>query len=159
GDAARGLGAAGSVGFSGPVAVLMEHANRGKQSLGLDLSDPAGRDILYRLAATCDVFLTNKMAGVRQRLKLDVDDIRAANPNIVYVRGTGYGDRGPDRDKGGYDLLGFWSRSGVAYTVTPADLPKPLGQPGPAFGDNIGAMNIAGGICAALLHRERTGEA
>src|SRR5262249_42761628 len=88
GDAARGLGAAGSIGFSGPVAVLMEHANRGKQSLGLDLGDPAGRDILYRLAETCDVFLTNKMAGVRERLKVDVDDIRAANPKIVYVRGT-----------------------------------------------------------------------
>src|SRR5262249_57639958 len=111
----------------------------------------AGRDILYRLAATSDVFLTNKMAGVRERLKVDVDDIRAANPNIIYVRGTGYGNRGPDRNKGGYDLLAFWSRSGVAYTVTPADLPRPLGQPGPAFGDNIGAMTTPAAIPTPLL--------
>ena len=63
GDAARGLGSTGIAGFSGKVAVLMEHANRGKKSLGLDLTDPAGRDLLYRLAAISDVFLTNKMAG------------------------------------------------------------------------------------------------
>ena len=99
------------------------------------------------------------MAGVRSRLQIEVDDIKAHNPNIVYVRGTGYGNRGPDTDAGGYDSLGFWARSGVAHSVTPSDLPQPLNQPGPAFGDSIGAMTIAGGISAALLHRERTGEA
>ena len=90
GDAARGLGSTGIAGFSGKVAVLMEHANRGKKSLGLDLTE-------RRRAATSstssprvsDVFLTNKMAGVRERLQIEVDDIRAHNPNIVYVRGTG----------------------------------------------------------------------
>ncbi len=112
GDAARGLASTGIAGFSGKVAVLMEHANRGKKSLGLDLTDPAGRDILYRLAGISDVFLTNKMAGVRSRLQIEVDDIKAHNPNIVYVRGTGYGNRGPDTDAGGYDSLGFWARSG-----------------------------------------------
>src|SRR6478735_604505 len=159
GDAARGLGSTGIAGFDGKVAVLMEHANRGKKSLGLDLTDPAGRDLLYRLAAISDVFLTNKMAGVRKKLQIEVDDIRAHNPNIVYVRGTGYGNRGPDTDAGGYDSLGFWARGTVAYAVTPSDLPQPVNQPGPAFGDSIGAMTIAGGISAALLHRERTGEA
>ena len=99
------------------------------------------------------------MAGVRSRLQIEVDDIKAHNPNIVYVRGTGYGNRGPDTDAGGYDSLGFWARSGVAHSVTPSDLPQPINQPGPAFGDSIGAMTIAGGISAALLHRERTGEA
>ena len=53
----------------------------------------------------------------------------------------------------------FWTRSGVGYTMTPPDLGGMLGQGMPAFGDSIGGMNIAGGICAALLHRERTGEA
>src|SRR5438477_254260 len=84
GDAARGLGSTGIAGFSGKVAVLMEHANRGKKSLGLDLTKEEGRDILYQLAAISDVFLTNKMAGVRSRLQIEVDDIRAHNPIIVY---------------------------------------------------------------------------
>jgi crotonobetainyl-CoA:carnitine CoA-transferase CaiB-like acyl-CoA transferase len=159
GDAMRGLASTGLAGLGGDVHVLLEHSNRGKQSLGLDLADPAGLDILYQLAARCDVFLTNKMQGVRTRLKIDVDDIRAHNPNIVYVRGTGYGNEGPDADQGGYDFLGFWSRAGVGDTATPADLDGFIAQPGAAFGDSIGAMTIAGGISAALLHRERTGEA
>jgi len=159
GDAMRGLMSTGLAGLGGPVHVLLEHANRGKKSLGLDLADPAGLDILYGLAATSDVFLTNKMPGVRERLRIDVDDIRAHSPNIVYVRGTGYGSNGPDADAGGYDFLGFWARAGCAEAATPADLNGVISQPGPAYGDSIGAMTIAGGIAAALLHRERTGEA
>src|ERR1700704_4529307 len=143
GDAARGLASTGIAGVDGKVAVLMEHANRGKKSLGLDLTSEAGRDILYRLAAISDVFLTNKMAGVRAKLQIDPEDIRPHNPNIVDGPATGYGNRGPDPDAGGYDSLGFWARSGVAHPVTPADLPQPINQPGPAFGDSIGAMTIA----------------
>ena len=101
GDAMRGLASTGLAGLDGAVHVLLEHSNRGKQSIGLDLSDPAGLDILYQLAARCDVFLTNKMKGVRERLKIDVDDIRSANPQIIYVRGTGYGNKGPDSDQPG----------------------------------------------------------
>jgi crotonobetainyl-CoA:carnitine CoA-transferase CaiB-like acyl-CoA transferase len=159
GDAMRGLMSSGIAGFGGAVHVLMENANRGKKSLALDLSDAAGVEILYRLAEQCDVFLTNKMPGVRTRLHIDVDDIRAHNPNIVYVRGTGYGSHGPDADAGGYDFLGYWARGCSADAATPPNIEGLITQPAPAYGDNIGAMTIAGGICAALLHRERTGEA
>jgi crotonobetainyl-CoA:carnitine CoA-transferase CaiB-like acyl-CoA transferase len=159
GDAMRGLMATGTAGFGGGVQVLLEHSNRGKKSIGLDLTTDEGLDILYRLAATSDVFLTNKMAGVRERLRIDVDDIRKANPDIVYVRGTGYGSRGPDSDAGGYDFLGFWARAGCAESGTPSDLASRVVQPAPAFGDSIGAVTIAAGIASALLHRERTGEA
>jgi crotonobetainyl-CoA:carnitine CoA-transferase CaiB-like acyl-CoA transferase len=160
GDASRGLGSSGGIQVgAGGVHILMEHANRGKQSLGLDLTRPEGRDILYKLAATCDVFLTNKLPSVATKLKIDVEDIRAHNPNIVYARGTGYGPLGPDRNLGGYDSLGFWARSGIAAAMrTPGSDHLP-GQPGPAVGDSLGAMVIAGGISAALLHREKTGEA
>src|SRR5258705_4285082 len=151
GDAMRGLLNTGLAGLGGAVHVLLEHSNRGKKSLGLDLADPAGLDILYRLAATSDVLLTNKMPGVRKRLKIDVDDIRAHNPNIVYVRGTGYGSRGPDADAGGYDSLGFWARAGCSVGATPEDLDGMIGMPAPGYGDSIGAMTIAGGIAAALL--------
>jgi crotonobetainyl-CoA:carnitine CoA-transferase CaiB-like acyl-CoA transferase len=87
------------------VRALLEHSHRGKRSLGLDLTSPAGLDILYRLAVTSDVFLTNKLPRVRKTLKIDVEDIRAHNPRIIYVRGTGRGERGPDADKGSYDSL------------------------------------------------------
>ena len=159
GDAMRGLASTGVANFGSDVHVLLEHSNRGKQSLGLDLTQDDGLDILYKLAATCDVFLTNKLPGVRAKLKIDVDQIRAANPDIIYVRGSGQGERGPDADKGSYDSLAFWARGGMAVGGTPADSVDVLSPPAPAFGDSIGAMMIAGGIMGALFHRERTGEA
>lgn len=160
GDAMRGLARTGVIDLGdGGVHVLLEHSNRGKRSLGLDLSKPQGAEILYRLAEISDVFLTNKLPRVRKELAIDVEDIRAHNRNIVYVRGSGYGPSGPDADKGGYDILGYWCRSGVATGATPPDIDRLIGQPAPAYGDSIGAMTIAGGICAALLHRHRTGEA
>src|SRR3954466_399994 len=117
GDAMRGLASSGTVSLGAGVHVLLEHSNRGKQSLGLDLTSEDGLDILYKLAATCDVFLTNKLPSVRTKLKVDVDDIRAANPSIIYVRGTGQGERGPDADKGSYDILAYWHRTGISMGI------------------------------------------
>ena len=137
----------------------MEHPNRGKRSVGLDVGTPEGQELLYEIAKTADVFLTNFLPQVRQKHKFDVEHIRAANPNIIYARGSAYGDKGPEREVGGFDGTAFWTRSGVGLSMSPAELEGPLSQGIPAFGDSIGGMNIAGGICAALFHRERTGEA
>jgi len=159
GDAMRGLLSTG-VGVMGTdVHVLLEHSNRGKKSLGLDLTTDDGLDVLHRLAATCDVFLTNKLPSVRRKLRIELDDIRAHNPAIIYVRGTGQGELGPDADRGSYDVLSYWHRSGVALGTMHADDQTVPVPPAPAFGDSIGAMTIAGGIMGALFHRERTGEA
>ena len=114
GDAMRGLASTGVATMAADVHGLLEHSNRGKQSLGLDLSQPDGLEVLYKLAATCDVFLTNKLPRVATKLHIDVDDIRAHNPNIIYVRGSGQGNRGPDADKGSYDSLAYWARAGIA---------------------------------------------
>jgi crotonobetainyl-CoA:carnitine CoA-transferase CaiB-like acyl-CoA transferase len=159
GDAMRGLLSSG-VGLMGTdVHVLLEHSNRGKQSIGLDLSTEEGLDLLYRLAATCDVFLTNKLPSVRRKLRIDVEDITAHNDRIIYVRGTGQGELGPDADRGSYDVLAYWHRAGTALGVMHEGDPTVPVPPAPAFGDSIGAMTIAGGIMGALFHRERTGEA
>ncbi len=159
GDAMRGLASTGVTAVAGDVHALMEHSNRGKQSLALDLSSPDGLEILYKLAATSDVFLTNKLPGVRRKLKIGVEEIRAHSPSIIYVRGTGQGERGPDADKGSYDSLAFWARAGVAMGAKRPEYDLIPVPPGPGFGDSIGAMTIAGGILGALFYRERTGEA
>jgi crotonobetainyl-CoA:carnitine CoA-transferase CaiB-like acyl-CoA transferase len=96
GDAMRGLAMTGVISVPSDVHALLEHSNRGKRSLGLDLTSPDGLDILHKLAATADVFITNKLPSVRTKLKIGVDEIRASNPQIIYVRGTGQGERGPD---------------------------------------------------------------
>ncbi|HEY6131402.1 MAG TPA: CoA transferase, partial [Halioglobus sp.] len=124
----------------------------------LDLSSAEGVQVLYELAKTCDVFLTNKLPFILKKLLIDVQDIRIHNPDIIYVRGTASGPRGPDGNRGGYDMTSFWCRSGCAYSVSPPGMGFVLPQPGPGFGDSIGGMTIAGGIAAALYKRERTGE-
>lgn len=78
----------------GTVNYMIEISNRGKKSIGVDLSTPGGQEVVRKLAATCDVFLTSYLPSRRKKLGIDVDDIRAANPNIVYVRGSGHGQRG-----------------------------------------------------------------
>jgi crotonobetainyl-CoA:carnitine CoA-transferase CaiB-like acyl-CoA transferase len=158
GDAMRGLAQTGVVSFATKVHVLMEHSNRGKRSIGIDIAKPQGLELVYRLAATADVFLTNKTPPVLRKLKIDVADVRKHNPEIIYTRGTAFGTRGPDADKGGYDFSSFWCRAGSAASCTPQGLAGVVSQPGPGYGDSIGAMTIAGGIAAALLKRERTGE-
>ena len=159
GDTMRGFVQLGGVKINPKRHTLMEHPNRGKRSVGVDVSTPEGQQVIYELAKTADVFLTNYLPAARQKLKLDIEHIRAANPKIIYARGSAYGDKGPEREVGGFDGTAFWSRSGVARAFTPDELDGPLSQGIPAFGDSIGGMNIAGGIAAALFHRSQTGQA
>ncbi len=159
GDTQRGFIRMGGFELDPDRHPLIEHPNRGKRSVGIDVSTSDGQQVLYELAATADVFLTNYLPRARQKNRFDVEHIRAANPDIVYARGSAYGDKGPERDTGGFDGTAFWTRSGVGHALSPEELGAPLSQGIPAFGDSVGGMNIAGGIAAALLHRERTGEA
>ncbi|MET0250820.1 MAG: CoA transferase [Novosphingobium sp.] len=159
GDSQRGFLNMGGVQLDPQRHTLFEHPNRGKRSVGLDTSNPQGQEVLYELAKTADVFLTNYLPQVRQKNKFDVEHIRAVNPDIIYARGSALGNKGPERQVGGFDGTCFWARSGLAHTWTPEELDGPLGLAVPAFGDSIGGMFIAGGISAALYHREKTGEA
>jgi crotonobetainyl-CoA:carnitine CoA-transferase CaiB-like acyl-CoA transferase len=135
---------------------MFEIPNRGKRSVGLDISTDDGRELLYRLVETADVFVTNYLPDVRKRLGIDVDDIRARNSKVIYVRGTGQGTRGPHAEKGGFDGASFWARAGLAMGFKEPAAEWPVDQR-PAFGDVMGGLTIAGGIAAALLRRERTG--
>ena len=156
GDPQRGLVSSGLVPGAGGVNFMFEIPNRGKRSVALDLSTDAGRELLYRLVETADVFVTNYLPDVRARLQIDVDDIRARNPDIIYVRGTGQGTRGSEAGRGGFDGATFWARAGVAMAFTSPNSEWPVDQR-PAFGDVLGGLTIAGGIAAALARRERTG--
>jgi crotonobetainyl-CoA:carnitine CoA-transferase CaiB-like acyl-CoA transferase len=112
-----------------------------------------------KLVETADVFLTNYLPPIRRKLKIDTEDIRARNPNIIIARGSGQGPLGPDAEKGGFDGASFWARGAMGMTLPAGQDGWPSGQPAPAFGDVVGGMATAGGIAAALLKRERTGEA
>ncbi len=159
GDAQRGLKLGTGGAAAGNFQPLMEHPNRGKRSIGLALDQPEAREVLYEIAKTADVFLVNFLPDARQKLQIDVEHIRAINPNIIYARGSAFGNQGPERLNGGYDMSGFWCRSGSAWGATPSDSPKLISQPGGAYGDSMGGMTIAGGIAAALYGREKHGHA
>ena len=104
GDPQRGLVNSGLV-PTGPGGVnhMIELPNRGKRSVALNLKTEEGHDLLLKLAAEADVFLTNFRPQARAKLKIDVDDIRAVNPEIIYVRGSALGQRGPEAERPGYD--------------------------------------------------------
>jgi crotonobetainyl-CoA:carnitine CoA-transferase CaiB-like acyl-CoA transferase len=157
GDPYRGLVTAGLHKTYNGIDPSFQFTNRGKQSVAIDLKKPQGRDLVYRLSARCDVFLTNFRPDARRRLQIECEDIRAHNPKVIYVRGSGYGVRGPDAQRGGYDAAAYWSRAGFGEALTPPGAEYPIMQR-PAFGDVVGGMAIAGAIAAALYRRETTGE-
>lgn len=159
GDNMRGLVTSGLMGAGQPTINFMwELPNRGKRSLGIDVSTPDGRELVHKLAATCDVFVTSFLPAARRRLGIDVEQIRAANPDIIYARGSGHGPLGEEAERGGYDAATYWARGGVAMATTAAGASAPANPPGAAFGDFTGGMALAGGIAAALFRRARTGQ-
>jgi crotonobetainyl-CoA:carnitine CoA-transferase CaiB-like acyl-CoA transferase len=157
GDPQRGLKNMLNMDPSGPNP-FNEVPNRSKRSITLDLRKPGGVELLKQIAQTADVFLTSYLPEDRTKLKIDVDDIRAVNPNIIYVRGSGWGAVGPMADVGGYDLAAGWATSGLAYRLTQTDaIDGPPPQPA-AFFDLQGGNTLAGATAMALFKRERTGE-
>lgn len=146
----------GGLAADGPNA-LLEQANRGKRSLAIDIAHEDGLKVLYELVSSADVFLTNWLPAARRKRRVDVSDIKAINPNIIYARGHGVGPNGPEADLPGFDSTAYIARGGFARVVTPAGAEWPI-VGASAIGDLPGAMSLAGGISAALLHRLRTGE-
>jgi crotonobetainyl-CoA:carnitine CoA-transferase CaiB-like acyl-CoA transferase len=157
GDPYRGLVTAGLHPVHDGVDPYFQAANRGKRSVALDLRRAGGRDVLARLLAGADVFLTNLRPGARARLRIEVDDVRADNPALVYGRGSAFGPVGPDAGRGGYDTGAYWARTGMQHLVaSPRDAWPPPARPG--FGDSAAGLALAGAVGAALLRRALTGE-
>jgi crotonobetainyl-CoA:carnitine CoA-transferase CaiB-like acyl-CoA transferase len=136
--------------------LLAEMSNRGKRSIALDLATPDGRAVLYRLVEHADVFTTSYLDTTRRNLGVDIDDIRAVNPRIIYARGNGWGSRGPMHDAPAYDLVSAWAGSGLAATLADGD-GEPPSMPIAIF-DSQAGCTLAGAIGIALYRREVTGE-
>jgi formyl-CoA transferase len=130
--------------------------NRSKRGISLDVASDAGRKIIHELARRADVLCENFRTGVTTRLQIDYPTIRAINPRIIYCTSTGFGSHGPLAERPAYDPV-LQSMGGVVrinaserFAGKPAVLPV-------AISDYQGAMQVFGGVCAALYHRERTG--
>lgn len=129
--------------------------NRGKKSLGLDIRSKEGKEIAYKLIGKADVFATNFQRQTLEALEMDYETLSKLNPRLIYAHGTGWGLKGPDKDKGAFDF-GVFARSGLMSAF--GEEGSPLVECQPGFGDHISAMHLAFVIALALYHRERTGE-
>jgi crotonobetainyl-CoA:carnitine CoA-transferase CaiB-like acyl-CoA transferase len=153
GEWERGLRAMGKL-LDG-VSPFFLAMNRNKKSLTLNLKDARAQDAVKRLAATADLVVENFRPGVMDRLGLGYEDLRAINPSIVYVTGSGFGPDGPYVNRPGQDLL-IQSMSGLAaYGGRRDDPPTPSGS---SIVDASTALMLAFAAMVGLLHRERTGE-
>ena len=130
--------------------------NRGKRSVVVDLATPEGAEIVLRLVADADVFLTNLRPEAVERLGLGSHDLLERFPRLVYASVSGYGLEGPEVGRAGYDVGAFWARSGIASLMAPGDTAPPGVRAG--MGDHVTGMTTVAGILAALLERERTGQ-
>ena len=158
GDPIRGLTTGGSKIEFGFV-LSWDNYNRGKRSMTLDLRQEAGVEVLYKLVKDADVFLTNLLPRARRRMKIDIDDLKAINPKLIYAIGSGSGRRGPQADKGGFDSITYWHRGGISSSLTEEGADYPPAMPSGAFGDTASAAMLACGVTAALTQRAITGHA
>jgi len=135
---------------------MFDMDNRGKRSMMIDTGTPEGADLVRRLVADADVFLTNVRPQSLEKTKLDYASLKAAFPRLVYATVTGYGLEGADRDKSGLDLAAFWSRSGLASLTTPKG--EDIVPMRVAVGDHTTAMATVSAILAAVIAQRETGK-
>jgi crotonobetainyl-CoA:carnitine CoA-transferase CaiB-like acyl-CoA transferase len=124
---------------------------RNKRGMALDLKQPAGMEILRKLVAGCDVFITNQPYSVRESLGITYEDLKPLNPVMIYASLTAYGEKGPERYRKGFDQLAYWARSGLMDLIREPGTRPTQGLPG--MGDHPTAVALT-----ALLKRERSGE-
>lgn len=130
--------------------------NRNKKGLALNLKTKAGRKIAHQLVRETDVFVSNYELSTIAELGMDYETLKEINPGLVYASLTGYGTVGPDKDLRGLDWTAGWTRSGIMHMNTKPG--SPPSAPLTGMIDRVTGFNMVGGICAALLHKEKTGQ-
>jgi len=130
--------------------------SRNKRSLALDLAKPDGQAVLRRLVSEADVFITNFPPQVRERLGVSYQDLAPLNSRLIYASFTGYGERGEEANKPGFDSNAWWARSGLMDLVRADDHATPARSVA-GMGDHPCAMALYGAIVTALYQRERSG--
>jgi formyl-CoA transferase len=129
---------------------------RNKRSLSLNLKSAEGMAILHRLIRECDVYITNQPLPMRRALGLTWEDLRLLNERMIYASLTAYGEEGPERDRESFDLVAYWSRSGLMNQMRHKGT-QPF-QAMAGMGDHPTGVALYASIVTALLKRERTGK-
>ncbi|PRZ43326.1 crotonobetainyl-CoA:carnitine CoA-transferase CaiB-like acyl-CoA transferase [Antricoccus suffuscus] len=131
--------------------------NRSKRGLALDLTKPAGQAVIHKLVGDADVFLTNYPLPVRDKLAIDYDTLALLNDRLVYASFTGFGETGAEATKPGFDMTGWWARSGLMDAVREHHDAEPV-RSLPGMGDHPSAMSFFSAIMMGLYERTVTGK-
>ena len=124
--------------------------NVGKKSITLNLKDPKGKEVFFKLLEDADVLITNTRHQSLVKLGVDYDSIKERFPRLIYATLTGYGYEGPDCNAPGFDNIAFWSRSGFSADMTidgPGSYPVNSRM---AMGDTLAGTTLFGGVMTAL---------
>ena len=135
---------------------LFDMENLNKKFVALNLKTAQGMEIMRRLVAHADIFITNFRTDALQKLKLAYEDLAETCPRLIYGHVQGFGDEGPEATRPGFDVVAFWARSGAMIDLVPAEHNVPITAPF-GFGDHVTGGILVGGICAALYKREKSG--
>lgn len=133
------------------VTAMFQMSNRGKRGLAIDIKTAKGLEIFKKLAADTDVLIHNFRVGVVERLGISYDDLKAINPNIIYMSVYGFGHTGPDANRRAYDNV-VQAFSGVAYNQANTETGEPT-QCYQAIADKMTAMNVSIAVSSALYAR------
>jgi crotonobetainyl-CoA:carnitine CoA-transferase CaiB-like acyl-CoA transferase len=133
-----------------------DFVNRNKRSIAVDLATPGGAETIRRLAVGADIFVENYRPGALERMGLGYADLAKVNPGLVYVSVSGFGQTGPYRDRGGFDLIAQAMSGIMSFTGEP-DAKRPTACGVPLSDLNAGTFAALGAL-AALQHKARTGE-
>jgi crotonobetainyl-CoA:carnitine CoA-transferase CaiB-like acyl-CoA transferase len=132
-------------------------ASRNKRGLALDLTKSAAQDIVRRLVVGADVFITNFPAAVRKKFGLAYDDLAPLNERLIYASFTGYGDKGDEASKPGFDMTAWWARSGLMDGVR-TDAKAPPARALTGMGDHPSGISLFASILMGLYQRQATGK-
>jgi crotonobetainyl-CoA:carnitine CoA-transferase CaiB-like acyl-CoA transferase len=132
-----------------------ENTDRNKKSIAINLGSKEGQSVLLKLIASSDVFLNNSRPYEMEKFGLTYKILSNLNPRLIFANVTGYGQRGPEKDIGGYDSVAFWARSGVMDLMHDTDNAPNISRP--AYGDSVTSLSLLAGVMAALYIREKTG--
>lgn len=156
GDPYRWLSSDGTFGFEFPINYAFEMDNRGKRSISVDLNKPEASRIVRTLALEADVLVTNLLPRRLEKFGLTYDQIKADNPRLIYLAFSGYGPKGPKKDKLGFDHTAYWASSGLMHLYSQLS-PEPIDILN-GMGDHTTAPTLLAGVLAAILERQRTGK-
>ncbi|MEE9324728.1 MAG: CoA transferase [Dehalococcoidia bacterium] len=155
GDFLRGIMSAGPIEPT-DINFPLELVNRNKKSVAVNLKTEKGKEIVYKLVERSDIFISNLRRPSLGRLAMDYPTLSRLNPSLIYAHISGYGPKGPDKNRPAFDELAYWARGGFMSVLgEPDSLPVPLHG---AMGDLPSGAITVSGIMMALYHRERTGE-